>query len=204
MGGYQLSLDNFLGARNRLKGPKDVADRIIGNSAVGLTFDFDLNINFTSLVTSTYDVEDAEKSIAAMDKMQLDYVCFLVSDEIKKRALDDYLLKPRKVPKALSKKIYDEVNSVKISSPLIIMDLDKNLEYTLMRCTDGDISKNRIEMRKIANPFEDKYLKFYDHKATNLGHYYDIMSGGLSKEEADIIVDNICRRRDLNPRRPEP
>lgn len=188
--GYQLSLYNFTGARNKLSGIDELVKYLLEKSSVGYNVtpeDFKPDY----YITSTYDAADLLEKLKAMDNMQLGYLHHILSNSLRKREIRSEFehLNSIFITNAerfrLEKAAYKKIAERDFQRPIIIEDFDNNTEYGLEKSLQDGTPTYKIESKKKRNLMEDKYIDKGNSPAIN--HYYDFSE--LPREEADLIWD---------------
>ncbi len=189
--GYQLSLDNFTDARQKLSGLEYLTREIIDRSDIGYDIDKDLSIHAGYYITSNYDSEGVIPKLRSMDGVQLGYIHYLFSESIRHCELasefgriDSTILATESRLRQIKKKTYAKLQNVELEKPLIIIDFDTDIEYYLKKVYDKKPFKYVLGEKKEKAPLNQRY--FEEGAAHAINHYYSFSAAHKSREEADL------------------
>ena len=200
--GYQLSLDNFAGAGQKLSGLELLICEIINKSNLGYNIDKDLSIHAGYYITSNYDSEDFIPKLQSMDGVQLGYIHYLFSESIRHCELasefgriDSTILATSNGLHQIKKKIYAKIQNIESEKPIVIIDFDTEREYCLKKVYDGKLPEYVLESKEEKAPFNDKYIR--EGAACAINHYYSFSAAHKSREEADLCWNIFTAKPDI-------
>lgn len=192
--GYQLSLDNFVDAGQKLSGLELVTGEIIAKSDIGYEINYELDTHAGYYITSNYDAENTINRMLSMDDLQLGYIHHSLSEKLRYYELkskfewiDSALLATKRRLYQIKHEVYAEIQNMKFEKPLIIIDFDFDIEYSLKRNFEGGLARYSLEAKKEKTPFDSRYLK--EGKARAVNHYYSFSMADKSRREADLCWD---------------
>ncbi len=185
---YQLSLDNFVEAGQKLSGLELVIGEIIAKSDIGYDVN-EVDIHVGYYITSNYDAENIISRLLAMDELQLGYIHHSLSEKLRHDELElvssNFLsAQPKSRIHQAKHKVYTKIQDTKFEKPLIIIDFDFDIEYSLKKSSEGGVARYHLEAQKETAPFEDRYIE--KGKARAVNHYYSFSEADESRREADL------------------